>query len=211
MNAWTVLGRMRGILISSGATCVAVVFLRQALEGRGIPVEPRLVLSVIAGGIAYGSCMALVANGVARDVLRMIRSLGPALRPPGPDARQAREPTPESCERRPGLPSAELPGDEAPGPRGQPQASVVPQLLREGPEHGDLTIPRTRPHGEVEEKVAPVGLPGDPRQASRSDSPPGRPRRGTPLGLVEHVGERADDRHEPMGLNEPSEDDDASS
>ena len=81
VNAWTVLGRMRGILFSSGATCVAVMFLRQALERRGVAVEPRLVLSVIAGAIVYVSCMALVANGVARDVLRMVRSLAPALRP----------------------------------------------------------------------------------------------------------------------------------
>jgi O-antigen/teichoic acid export membrane protein len=76
----SVLGRLRGIAPSSAAACIAVVFVRQALEDGGIPIEARVSLSVIAGAVIYLSFLTLFARSVARQLLGMVRSLGPALR-----------------------------------------------------------------------------------------------------------------------------------
>ncbi|MDP9179749.1 MAG: oligosaccharide flippase family protein, partial [Gemmatimonadota bacterium] len=80
LKALSVLGHLRGIVPASGATCIAVVFLRQALEDHGIAVEPRVLLSVVAGGVVYAACLTLFARSVARELLGMARGLGPALR-----------------------------------------------------------------------------------------------------------------------------------
>ena len=50
-----VLGRLRGIALSCVAACVAVVFVRQALEDGGIASEPRVLVSVIVGAVVYVS------------------------------------------------------------------------------------------------------------------------------------------------------------
>jgi PST family polysaccharide transporter len=81
LSGLSVLGRLRGILPASGAVCIAVVFLRQVLEDHGIAAEPRVVLSVIVGAVVYMSLVTLFARSVARDLLKMARGLGPALRP----------------------------------------------------------------------------------------------------------------------------------
>lgn len=73
-------GRLRGIVPAAGAACLAVVFVRQALEERGIPVEPRVVLSVLVGAVVYVGCLKLLARSVSRELLQMIRGLLPALR-----------------------------------------------------------------------------------------------------------------------------------
>jgi hypothetical protein len=77
----SVLGPLRGILPAAGAACIAVVFLRQVLEDHGIAAEPRVVLSVIVGAVVYLALVTLFARSVARDLLKMARGLGPALRP----------------------------------------------------------------------------------------------------------------------------------
>ena len=77
----SVLGPLRGILPAAGAACIAVVFLRKVLEDHGIAAEPRVVLSVIVGAVVYLALVTLFARSVARDLLKMARGLGPALRP----------------------------------------------------------------------------------------------------------------------------------
>jgi len=57
------------------------VFLRQALERRGMAVEPRMLLSVVAGAAVYIAFLAVFARSVARELLRMLSALGFALRP----------------------------------------------------------------------------------------------------------------------------------
>lgn len=80
LNGLSVLGRVRGIVPSAAAACIAVVFLRQALEKRGIPVELRVLISAVVGAAIYVSCLTLLARSVARQLFRMVRSLGPGLR-----------------------------------------------------------------------------------------------------------------------------------
>lgn len=77
----SVLGRLRGIVPSCAAACIAVVFARQALEDGGIPIEARVALSVIVGAVIYVSCLTLFARSVVRELLEMARGLRPALRP----------------------------------------------------------------------------------------------------------------------------------
>ena len=67
----TVLGRLRGIALSCVATCVAAVFVRQALEDGGIGSEPRVLVSVIVGAVVYVSCLTLFARSIARQLVRM--------------------------------------------------------------------------------------------------------------------------------------------
>jgi O-antigen/teichoic acid export membrane protein len=81
LRSLSVLGRLREIFLSSAAACLAVVFLRQALERRGVAAEPRVLLSVAAGAVVYIAFLAVFARSVARELLRMIGALGLALRP----------------------------------------------------------------------------------------------------------------------------------
>ena len=76
-----VLGRLREIAISATAAGVAVILLRQALEAGGMGVAPRIAISVAAGAVVYVSTLLLIAPGIARQLLAMVRGLGPALRP----------------------------------------------------------------------------------------------------------------------------------
>ena len=71
----SVLGCIRGIAFSAAAACIAVVFARQALEQGGISSEPRLALSIVVGAVAYLSLLALVAPGVSRQLLGIVRGL----------------------------------------------------------------------------------------------------------------------------------------
>ena len=80
LTGWDVLRRLGPIVPAAGLPCVAVVFARQALEDHGVPVEPRVVLSVIVGAVTYVCCLTLLARSVARELLEMTRSLVPALR-----------------------------------------------------------------------------------------------------------------------------------
>ena len=75
-----VLGGLRGIVISAATACVAVVFLRRALAGGGVGIEPRAVLSVAALGVVYIGCLMLFARSTALQVLQTVRGLAPALR-----------------------------------------------------------------------------------------------------------------------------------
>jgi O-antigen/teichoic acid export membrane protein len=80
LTGWDVVRRLGPIVPAAGIPCVAVVFARQALEDHGVPVEPRVVLSVIVGAVTYLCCLTLLARSVARELLEMVRSLVPALR-----------------------------------------------------------------------------------------------------------------------------------
>jgi O-antigen/teichoic acid export membrane protein len=80
LNALSVLARLRGIVPAGAAACLAVVFLRHVLEDQGVPVEPRLVVSIIAGAVVYLAVLSLLARDVTRQLLQMIKGLGPALR-----------------------------------------------------------------------------------------------------------------------------------
>ena len=79
LSAREVLGRLRGIVPASAAACLAVVFARRALEAGGVPVEPRILLSLLVGVVGYVSCLTLFARDVALQLLQMARGLGPAL------------------------------------------------------------------------------------------------------------------------------------
>lgn len=82
LSGLTVLRRLRGIALASVATCLAVVFFRQALEHGGTPVEVRILLSVLVGALVYVAALRLFARSIARELLRMARNLaGPILRP----------------------------------------------------------------------------------------------------------------------------------
>jgi hypothetical protein len=70
-----VLGGLRGIVAACVAECLAVVFLRQALEGSGIPVEPRILLSIVFGAALYALLLTLFARGVVRELLGMAHNL----------------------------------------------------------------------------------------------------------------------------------------
>jgi O-antigen/teichoic acid export membrane protein len=76
-----VLGRLRGIVLASGAACIAVAFARHTLQAEGMGIEPRVALRVVLGGVIYLSCLTLFARGTARELLQMVRGLAPALRP----------------------------------------------------------------------------------------------------------------------------------
>jgi len=75
-----VLGGLRGIVISSVAACLAIVFARQGLEAAGIEIEPRVALLVIVGALVYICGLALFARTVAGELLQRVRGLGSALR-----------------------------------------------------------------------------------------------------------------------------------
>lgn len=80
LRGLSVLGRLRGIALSSAAACVVVVFVRQALEADGTALEPRLALSIVCGAAVYGACMMLVSRATLEQLLGMVRGFGPALR-----------------------------------------------------------------------------------------------------------------------------------
>ena len=80
LRGLTVLARLRGIALSAAATCVAVVFLRQALEAGGIAVAPRVGLSILVGAAVYGLCMTVFARGVVKQLIAIVRGFAPALR-----------------------------------------------------------------------------------------------------------------------------------
>jgi PST family polysaccharide transporter len=80
LNGVKVVNRLRGIVISSAAACVAVMFLRAALEDEGVAIGVRVLLSIVVGAVAYCGCLTLSARSVARDLVRMGRGLVPALR-----------------------------------------------------------------------------------------------------------------------------------
>jgi O-antigen/teichoic acid export membrane protein len=71
-----------GIIFSSACMCVAVMFLRHALEDGGVGVELRVALAVIAGALTYVGCLLLTARSVAYELARSARGLGAALRTP---------------------------------------------------------------------------------------------------------------------------------
>jgi O-antigen/teichoic acid export membrane protein len=71
----TVLGSVRGIVAACVAECAGVVFLRHALEVSGMPIEPRAVLSVVAGAVLYVLLLMLFARGVVRELLGLARNL----------------------------------------------------------------------------------------------------------------------------------------
>jgi hypothetical protein len=73
----SVLGRLRGIVPASAATCIAVVFARQALEDHGVPIEPRVVLSIIVGAVVYFCGLTLLARSVAGELIQLVRGLRP--------------------------------------------------------------------------------------------------------------------------------------
>ena len=64
-----------------GAGCLAAVFVRKALEEVGIGAEGRVLVSLIAGALVYGGCMMLFGRSVVREVVDVVRTLGPAMRP----------------------------------------------------------------------------------------------------------------------------------
>ena len=78
LSALTVLGRLRGIVPAAAATCIAVVLVRQVLEDQGISIEPRVLVSVIAGAVVYGVALRLLSPSVARELIQVVRSLRPA-------------------------------------------------------------------------------------------------------------------------------------
>jgi hypothetical protein len=85
LRARTVLGRLRGIVPASVAACLAVLLARRALEGLGVPVEPRVVLCVVVGIAVYASCLALIAPCVMRELGLLARSfIGRFARSGGP-------------------------------------------------------------------------------------------------------------------------------
>jgi teichuronic acid exporter len=81
LRGLSVLSRIWAIVLSSGAACIAVVFARRPLEDGGIAIEPRLALLVLLAAVIYVSCLTIFARGITRELLRMVRGLGPALRP----------------------------------------------------------------------------------------------------------------------------------
>jgi teichuronic acid exporter len=81
LRALSVLGRLRGIVLSSALTCIAAVFVRLTLEGGGVRVELRVALSLIVGGAIYVLCLRFFARTVADQLLRMVEPLRRALRP----------------------------------------------------------------------------------------------------------------------------------
>ena len=76
-----VLRHLWGIAFCAVVACVAAVLVRQALERAGFTAEIRLLLSLLALTGAYGLALALFARGTALELLRMVRTVGPALRP----------------------------------------------------------------------------------------------------------------------------------
>jgi O-antigen/teichoic acid export membrane protein len=83
LKSLSVLRRLQGIVPACAAACIAVVFLRHALEGVGVPIETRVFLSIIVGAVVYLSCLTVFAPAVARQLLQIARGLRPALRPRG--------------------------------------------------------------------------------------------------------------------------------
>jgi len=79
LRGLSVLGRLRGIVLSSGAACIAVALARHPLEDAGLGIEPRVALLVVLGAVIYVSCLTLFARNIARELLRMVSGLGPAL------------------------------------------------------------------------------------------------------------------------------------
>jgi PST family polysaccharide transporter/lipopolysaccharide exporter len=75
-----VLKSVWGIILSSACMCVAVIFLRHALEDAGIGVSLRVVLCGAAGVLTYVGCLLLTARSVANELARSARGLGGALR-----------------------------------------------------------------------------------------------------------------------------------
>ena len=78
LSPLTVLARLRGIVPAAAATCIAVVLVRQALEDQGISIEPRVLVSVIAGAVVYAIALRLLAPSIARELIQVARGLRPA-------------------------------------------------------------------------------------------------------------------------------------
>ena len=83
LSSLSVLGRLRGIVLSSGAACIAVLFARHSLEDAGLAIELRVVLLVLLGAVIYVSCLTLFARSIARELVRMVSGLGTTLRAKG--------------------------------------------------------------------------------------------------------------------------------
>ena len=75
-----VLNGVWGIVLSSACMCVAVMFLRYALEDAGVGVALRVALCAVAGVAAYVGCLLLTARSVASELARSARALVGALR-----------------------------------------------------------------------------------------------------------------------------------
>ncbi len=72
-----VLGRLRDIALSAAASGFGVVVVRQLLEASGTGIEARIALSLATGAVVYLSTLALIAPATARQLLGMVRDLGP--------------------------------------------------------------------------------------------------------------------------------------
>jgi PST family polysaccharide transporter len=81
LRALSVLGSLRGIVLSSASACLAAVLVRQALRHGGMGIELRVALSILGGALIYGLCLTLFARGVAGQLLWMIGRVWPGLRP----------------------------------------------------------------------------------------------------------------------------------
>jgi O-antigen/teichoic acid export membrane protein len=79
LRGLSVLGRLRGTALAAAAMCVAVVFARHALETGGLALEPRVGLSIVVGAAVYALCLALLAGDVVKQLLGLVRGLGPSL------------------------------------------------------------------------------------------------------------------------------------
>jgi O-antigen/teichoic acid export membrane protein len=75
----SVLGRLRGIVLSSAAAFIAVLLARLALEDAGVGIEPRVSLLVVVGAVVYFLCLTLCARDVARQLLGVVGGLRPTL------------------------------------------------------------------------------------------------------------------------------------
>ena len=136
LSALTVLGRLRGIVPAAAATCIAVVLVRQALEDQGISIEPRVLLSVIAGAVVYALALRLFARE------RRARASRNGSQSPAGTAVQeltrfndGRVPFPSSSQAVAQPSCAELSDDETPRHGVEQHATIAPDLLPEIPEY----------------------------------------------------------------------------
>jgi O-antigen/teichoic acid export membrane protein len=78
LRGLSVLGRLRGIVLSSALAFAAVAIMRLVLEDGGLRSGPRVALALCVGVVLYVFCLRVFARDVALQLLRMI---GGRLRP----------------------------------------------------------------------------------------------------------------------------------
>ena len=81
LGALSVLGRIWEVVLFSAAACIAVALARHQLEDAGMAAEARVALLVLLGAAIYVACMTLLARSTTRQLLRIVRNFGPAMRP----------------------------------------------------------------------------------------------------------------------------------